>query len=77
MTISHPHSLTGAAGEAVELSSQKMTYAAAIRQVLQEEMRRDPRVFLMGEDIGIYGRSVYAIPLSPSRPSPVVQSGRR
>ena len=55
MTISHQQSLTGAAGEAVELPSQKMTYAAAIRQVLQEEMRRDPRVFLMGEDIGIYG----------------------
>lgn len=55
MTISHPQSSTGAAGEAIELPSQKMTYGAAIRQVLQEEMRRDPRVFLMGEDIGIYG----------------------
>jgi len=55
MTISRPQSLTGAAAEAVELPSQKMTYAAAIRQVLQEEMRRDPRVFLLGEDIGIYG----------------------
>jgi acetoin:2,6-dichlorophenolindophenol oxidoreductase subunit beta len=55
MTISHSQSLTGAAGEAVELPSQQMTYAAAIRQVLQEEMRRDPRIFLMGEDIGIYG----------------------
>src|ERR1700692_1250456 len=55
MTISNQHSSTGAAGEAGELSSQKMTYAAAIRQALQEEMRRDPRVFLMGEDIGIYG----------------------
>lgn len=55
MTISHSQSLTGASGEAVELPSQQMTYAAAIRQVLQEEMRRDPRIFLMGEDIGIYG----------------------
>jgi acetoin:2,6-dichlorophenolindophenol oxidoreductase subunit beta len=55
MTTSHQQSLTGATGEAVELPSQKMTYAAAIRLVLQEEMRRDPRVFLMGEDIGIYG----------------------
>lgn len=55
MTISHSQSLTGVAGEAVELPSQQMTYAAAIRQVLQEEMRREPRIFLMGEDIGIYG----------------------
>ncbi len=34
---------------------QKITYGAAIRQVLQEEMRKDPRIFLIGEDIGIYG----------------------
>ncbi len=52
MTISHSQSLTGETGEQ---SLQKMTYAAAIRQVLQEEMRRDPRIFIMGEDIGIYG----------------------
>jgi len=32
-----------------------ITYGAAIRQVLQEELRKDPRIFLMGEDIGIYG----------------------
>src|SRR5713101_5977339 len=55
MTISHQQSLTGTAGEAVELPLQQMTYAAAIRQVLQEEMRKDPRIFLMGEDIGLYG----------------------
>ncbi|HEX9133776.1 MAG TPA: alpha-ketoacid dehydrogenase subunit beta, partial [Ktedonobacteraceae bacterium] len=55
MTISHSQSLTSAAGEPMELPSQQMTYAAAIRQVLQEEMRKDPRIFLMGEDIGIYG----------------------
>ncbi|GAC1393898.1 MAG: alpha-ketoacid dehydrogenase subunit beta [Ktedonobacteraceae bacterium] len=36
-------------------SAQKITYGAAIRQVLQEEMRKDPRIFLLGEDIGIYG----------------------
>ncbi|MBE3558137.1 MAG: alpha-ketoacid dehydrogenase subunit beta [Ktedonobacteraceae bacterium] len=32
-----------------------MTYAEAIRQALREELLRDPTVFLMGEDIGIYG----------------------
>lgn len=32
-----------------------MTYLEAIRQALREEMRRDPAVFLMGEDIGVFG----------------------
>jgi 2-oxoisovalerate dehydrogenase E1 component beta subunit len=31
------------------------TYLEAIRQGMLEEMRRDPTVFLMGEDIGAYG----------------------
>ena len=31
------------------------TYLDAIRQGLWEEMERDPNVFLIGEDIGIYG----------------------
>ena len=33
----------------------EMTYAQAIKEALCEEMRRDPRVFLLGEDIGAYG----------------------
>ncbi len=32
-----------------------VTYLEAIRQALIDEMRRDPRVFLLGEDIGPYG----------------------
>jgi 2-oxoisovalerate dehydrogenase E1 component beta subunit len=31
------------------------TYLEAISQALREEMRRDPTVFLMGEDIGVFG----------------------
>ena len=31
-----------------------MTYRDALNQALREEMRRDPRVFLMGEEIGVY-----------------------
>jgi len=31
------------------------TYLEAIRQGLWEEMERDPNVFLLGEDIGVYG----------------------
>lgn len=32
-----------------------LTYLEAIRQGLWEEMERDPAVFLLGEDIGVYG----------------------
>ncbi len=35
--------------------SRRITYREAIREALQEAMRRDPRVFLMGEDVGRYG----------------------
>ena len=31
------------------------TYLEAIRQGIAEEMERDPSVFLLGEDIGVYG----------------------
>src|SRR6266702_1978364 len=55
MTTSHSQPLIGATEEDVKLPLQQMTYAAAIRHVLQEEMRKDQRIFLMGEDIGIYG----------------------
>jgi len=33
----------------------QMTYLEAIRDGLRSEMRRDPRVFMIGEDIGVYG----------------------
>ncbi len=33
----------------------EVTYIEAIRQGLWEEMKRDDRVFLLGEDIGVYG----------------------
>ncbi|MBV9086630.1 MAG: alpha-ketoacid dehydrogenase subunit beta, partial [Acidobacteriaceae bacterium] len=32
-----------------------VTYLEAIRQGLWEEMERDPAVFCIGEDIGVYG----------------------
>ena len=31
-----------------------ITYRDALNQALREELRRDPRVFLMGEEVGIY-----------------------
>jgi pyruvate dehydrogenase E1 component beta subunit len=33
----------------------KMTYRDAVRAALREALRSDPRVFLMGEDVGRYG----------------------
>ena len=37
-----------------------MTYREAIRQALRDALRHDPRVFLMGEDVGRYG-GTYAV----------------
>jgi pyruvate dehydrogenase E1 component beta subunit len=37
-----------------------MTYREAVRQAVREALQRDPRVFLMGEDVGQYGGS-YAV----------------
>jgi pyruvate/2-oxoglutarate/acetoin dehydrogenase E1 component len=34
---------------------RELTYGQALREALREEMMRDPAVFLMGEDIGVYG----------------------
>ncbi len=34
---------------------KKMTYREAVRGALREALRSDPRVFLMGEDVGRYG----------------------
>lgn len=39
---------------------RELTYRDALREALREEMYRDERVFLMGEDIGAYGGS-YAV----------------
>jgi pyruvate/2-oxoglutarate/acetoin dehydrogenase E1 component/TPP-dependent pyruvate/acetoin dehydrogenase alpha subunit len=35
--------------------TRKITYREAAREALREEMDRDPRVFVMGEDVGLYG----------------------
>ncbi|MGE0071376.1 MAG: alpha-ketoacid dehydrogenase subunit beta, partial [Thiomonas sp.] len=38
----------------------KISYREAMRLALQEALAADPRVFLMGEDVGRYGGS-YAV----------------
>ena len=35
--------------------SKELSYLEAIREALVEEMRRDPKVFVLGEDVGPYG----------------------
>ena len=44
-----------AASEATEI-----TYREAVREAIREALARDPRVFLMGEDVGRYG-GCYAV----------------
>jgi len=34
---------------------KELTYLEAIHEALDEEMRRDPKVFVLGEDVGAYG----------------------
>lgn len=34
---------------------REITYSEAIREAMSQEMRKNPDVFIMGEDIGIYG----------------------
>jgi len=41
--------------EANELEQRKITYREAIAEAIKEEIARDERVFLMGEDLGRFG----------------------
>ncbi len=54
-----PERMSGAphlGGDGVAAPSKgQTTYVDAIREGLREEMQRDERVFLLGEDIGVYG----------------------
>jgi len=40
-----------------EATSTRITYREAMRQAIREALLADPRVFLMGEDVGRYGGS--------------------
>ncbi len=46
-----------AAQEAGPDGTREITYREALREAIEEEMTRDSKVFLMGEDIGAYGGS--------------------
>ena len=38
-----------------ETETRTMTYAEALNEALREEMRRDATVFVMGEDVAVWG----------------------
>ncbi len=40
---------------AVTIATTETTYREAVREAIRDALRRDPRVFLMGEDVGRYG----------------------
>jgi pyruvate dehydrogenase E1 component subunit beta len=48
------------AGAAPRAGAVEITYREAVKQAISEAMRRDERVFLMGEDVGRYG-GCYAV----------------
>ncbi len=41
-------------------SARRITYREAVREAIRDALQRDPRVFLMGEDVGRYG-GAYAV----------------
>jgi pyruvate/2-oxoglutarate/acetoin dehydrogenase E1 component len=49
-----------AAPPEVGVAARRITYRDAIREAIADALRRDPRVFLMGEDVGAYG-GAYAV----------------
>ena len=44
----------------VRPAAKELTYREAVREAIRDAMKRDPRVFLMGEDVGRYG-GCYAV----------------
>lgn len=45
----------GLSARALESGTRTVTYVAALNEALREEMRRDPRVFVIGEDVAAWG----------------------
>ena len=42
------------------MGERVITFAEALNEALDQEMARDPRVFVMGEDVGVYG-GIYGV----------------
>jgi pyruvate dehydrogenase E1 component beta subunit len=43
------------------MPERELTFAEAIREALSEELRRDPRVFIIGEDVAEAGYAVQSL----------------
>src|SRR5512135_418678 len=43
-----------------ERAMRTLTFAGALNEALAQEMRRDPKIFMAGEDIGQYG-GIYGV----------------
>lgn len=54
---------TASAGVQVPSGTREITYVQALNEALREEMQRDPRVFVMGEDVAVWGNKggVYGV----------------
>src|SRR6266566_490967 len=55
MSMLSTTSSQGSSGSEREQQMREITFGQAIREALAEEMRRDPRVFIMGEDVAEAG----------------------
>ena len=53
---------------------RELTYGQAVKEAIAEEMRRDARVFLLGEDVDLMG-SGQPPPAVPSEPRTSVPAG--
>lgn len=90
MTKTTAHSATPTTTPVAE-GARQTTYREALREAHRDALARDPRVFLMGEDVGRYGGSFAvslglleefgpdgsATPRCPSRHSPAPESEQR
>src|SRR6187549_1217221 len=47
--------MTIAANPPAETTTRELTLSQALNEALREEMRRDPNVFMLGEEIGVWG----------------------
>ena len=60
-----------------ETTDRELTFAEAVREALAEEMRRDPTVFIMGEDVAEAGTPSRCSPAWSRSSAPIACSIRR
>src|SRR5919202_1568701 len=63
-TIAVANPLTVAASQPTVAAERQITYAEALNEALREEMRRDPAVFVMGEDVAVWAAATGSRPVA-------------